>query len=243
MNTPNPNAVIVPQCTHVKTNGEVCGSPAMSGTELCYHHSTVKSALGNWTPAGQVAYGEFTAIPFIFPEDRASLQIDYFLLFQALKEERVERRAAEVLFRMLKAMATNLGKSGTLVDQNNGQRSAVSDQGTGNRQQATANSDPSGAVSDLATGNRQQAIGNSDPVDNKEAISVQASAGAEVFAGPIAAESCFSTKPAARSLTDVRRELFRMSSFHPAGQRLLNLYFKPVEREEWRTDRRKFHGF
>ena len=104
------------QCTHVKTNGEVCGSPAVSGTELCYHHSTVKSALGKWTPADQVAYGEFTPIPFIFPEDRASLQIDYFLLFRALTEERVERRAAEILFRMLKAMAANLGKSGTLVE-------------------------------------------------------------------------------------------------------------------------------
>ena len=32
----------------------------------------------------QGSYGEFTPIPFIFPEDRASLQIDYFLLFRAL---------------------------------------------------------------------------------------------------------------------------------------------------------------
>ena len=202
----NPNAVVVPQCTHIKTNGEVCGSPAVSGTELCYHHSKVKSALGKWAPADQVAYGEFTPIPFIFPEDRASLQIDYFLLFQAINEQRVERRAAEVMFRMLKAMAANLGKSGTLVE-NSDQRSAVSDQGAGNRQQATGKSDVAAA---------------------SEKISVQASASAEVFAGPIAPESCFSTRPAARSLTDVRRELFRTSSFHPAGQRTLNRYFAPL---------------
>jgi len=213
----------VAQCTHIKTNGEVCGSPAVSGTELCYHHSKVKSALGKWTPADQVAYGEFTPIPFIFPEDRASLQIDYFLLFQAMNEQRVERRAAEVMFRMLKAMAANLGKTGTLVE-------------------PTAEGAPS-----LTSAKREPRVGeekiHDQPSTASEKISVQASASAEVFPGPIAPESCFSTQPAARSLTDIRREVFRTSSFHPSGQRVLNLYFKPVEREEWRTDRRKFHGF
>jgi len=193
-------AVVVPQCTHVKTNGEVCGSPAVSGTELCYHHSKVKTALGKWTPADQAAYGEFTPIPFIFPEDRASMQINYFLLLQAFNEQRVDQKIFRLMLSMLKAMAANLGKSGSLVE--------ASDQGTGNRQQAIGNSNPVAAVS--------------------EKISVQASASAEVFAGPIAPESCFSTKPPARSLTDVRRELFRTSSFHPAGQRTLNRYFAPL---------------
>jgi hypothetical protein len=204
----------VAQCTHIKTNGEVCGSPAVSGTELCYHHSKVKSALGKWTPADQVAYGAFTPIPFIFPEDRASLQIDYFLLFQAMNEERVERRAAEVLFRMLKAMAANLGKSGTLVEASD-QRSAGSDQKE--RVQGPGASDQKPADEKTIS---KEAAG--------EKISVQASASAEVFPGPIAPESCFSTQPPARSLTDIRRELFRTSSFHPAGQRTLNLYFKPM---------------
>jgi hypothetical protein len=207
-------AVIVPQCTHIKTNGEVCGSPAVSGTELCYHHSKVKSALGKWAPADQAAYGEFTPIPFIFPEDRASLQIDYFLLFQAMNEERVERRAAEVLFRMLKAMAANLGKSGTLVE--------ASDQRSG--EPASQKREPS-TNSGQAVGHPQVA---GDQKSASEKISVQASASAEVFAGPIAPESCFSTQPPARSLTDMRRELFRTSSFHPAGQRTLNRYFAPL---------------
>ena len=45
-------AVVVPQCTHIKTNGEVCGSPAVSGTEFCYHHSAVKTALANVSRKG-----------------------------------------------------------------------------------------------------------------------------------------------------------------------------------------------
>jgi len=227
----------VPQCTHIKTNGEVCGSPAVSGTELCYHHSKVKSALGKWTPADQAGYGEFTPIPFIFPEDRASLQIDYFLLFQATNEQRVERRAAEVMFRMLKAMAANLGKSGTLVEPTTEGAPSLTSANRGPREQALIH----GVEKRTARVGKEK--DGSQPSAADEKISVQASASAEVFAAPIAPESCFSTKPAARSLTDIRREVFRTSAFHPSGQRVLNLYFKPVEREEWRTDRRKFHGF
>jgi hypothetical protein len=29
----------VPQCTHTKTNGEVCGSPALRNQPYCHHHS------------------------------------------------------------------------------------------------------------------------------------------------------------------------------------------------------------
>ena len=44
----------VSQCTHIKTNGEVCGSPAVSGTEFCYHHSAVKTALAKPPRQGPV---------------------------------------------------------------------------------------------------------------------------------------------------------------------------------------------
>ncbi|HET8636379.1 MAG TPA: hypothetical protein VFL96_05980 [Acidobacteriaceae bacterium] len=210
----------VPQCTHVKTNGEVCGSPAVSGTELCYHHSKVKSALGKWTPASEAAYGEFTPIPFIFPEDRASLQIDYFLLFQATNEQRVERRAADLMFRMLREMGRNLGKSGSLVEDSGSARPAGASQSA-----SQGSGEPTSQKRDEPTSQKRE-VGHPQP--SSEKISVQASASAEVFPAPIAPESCFSTQPPPRSLTDVRRELFRTSSFHPAGQRTLNRYFAPL---------------
>ena len=227
----------VPQCTHVKTNGEVCGSPAVSGTELCYHHAKVKTALGKWTPADQAAYGEFTPIPFIFPEDRASLQIDFFLLLQAFNEQRVDQKTFRLMLSMLKAMAANLGKSGSLVEPTTEGAPSLTSANGGPREQALVH----------GVEKREPRVGeekvHDQPSAASEKISVQASASAEVFPAPIAPESCFSTQPAARSLTDIRSEVFRTSSFHPSGQRVLNLYFKPVEREEWRTDRRKFHGF
>lgn len=110
------NSSPAPLCTHMKMNGTRCGSPAVKGTELCFHHSAVKSALGKATPLDQVSYGSFTPIPFVFPEDRVAIQINYFLLLQALNEQRVEKRAADLMLRMLRSMDRNLGKSGSLVD-------------------------------------------------------------------------------------------------------------------------------
>jgi hypothetical protein len=107
------NAVVA-QCTHVKTNGEVCGSPAVSGTEFCYHHSAVKTALAK--PHGKAPFEGFAPIPFVFPEDRASMQINFFLLLQAFNEQRIDQKTYRFMLSMLKAMAKNLGKTGTLVE-------------------------------------------------------------------------------------------------------------------------------
>jgi len=120
MTNPAPNPV--PQCTHMKTNGEVCGSPAVSGTELCYHHSTMKTALGK--PLGKVHSGGFAPIGFVFPEDRAAMQINFFLLLQAYNEQRIDQRTYNCFLGLLRSMARNLGKMGSLVEASD-QRSAV----------------------------------------------------------------------------------------------------------------------
>lgn len=117
-----------PLCTHTMTTGARCGSPVVKGTLLCFHHSAVKSALDKVTPLDKVSYGSFTPIPFVFAEDRAALQINYFLLLQALNEQRVEKRAADLMLRMLRAMDRNLGKSGSLVDAVSEQASAPTGQ-------------------------------------------------------------------------------------------------------------------
>lgn len=138
-------AVIVPQCTHVKTNGEVCGSPAVSGSEFCYHHSAVKTALAKGRANGKAHEGGFAPIPFVFPEDRASMQINFFLLLQAFNEQRIDQRTYRLMLSSLKAMAKNLGRTGSLVESSSEavsgkavSKEAVSSEG--NRQQAIANS-------------------------------------------------------------------------------------------------------
>lgn len=140
-----------PICTHIKTNGIRCGSPAVSGAEHCHHHSALKTALT--TPRNnKPGRGGFAPIPFVFPEDRASMQINFFLLLQAYNEQRIDQRIYNSFLNLLRSMARNLGKTGSLVeearDQEPGtrdqkksdQRSAVSDQknkvqGTGRKAQ------------------------------------------------------------------------------------------------------------
>ena len=136
----NTAVVVVPQCTHIKTNGEVCGSPAVSETDFCYHHSAVKTALAKGQPNGKASFEGFAPIPFVFPEDRASMQINFFLLLQAFNEQRIDQKTFRLMLSMLKAMAKNLGKTGSLVEEASDQRSTVSDQKRGNRQQAKGNS-------------------------------------------------------------------------------------------------------
>src|SRR5690242_14953565 len=109
---PLPGRPVLPQCTHIKTNGEVCGSPAVSGTDLCYHHSTVKAALAKGQPNGKAPNGTFTSIGFVFPEDRASMQINFFLLLQAYNEHRIDQRTFNCMFSLLRSMARNLGRAG-----------------------------------------------------------------------------------------------------------------------------------
>ncbi len=89
-------------CTHIMPSGATCGSCAVSGTPFCYHHSAVKTALGEAANASN--------IPFIFPEDRASLQINYFLLLQAYTQRRIDLRTFNSMQRLLRSMDANLGK-------------------------------------------------------------------------------------------------------------------------------------
>lgn len=130
----------VAQCTHVKTNGEVCGSPAVSGTEFCHHHSAVKTALGKVQPKAKPGNGGFAPIPFVFPEDRASMQINFFLLLQAFNEGQIDLRTYRSMLSMLKEMAKNLGKTGSLMEERE-QGSETANQKKGNRQQAKGHSD------------------------------------------------------------------------------------------------------
>ena len=141
----------VPVCTHIKTDGTRCGSPAVAGTELCYHHSAVKTALGKVPARTGAGSGEFAPIPFVFPEDRASMQINFFLLLQAFNEGRIDLRRYRAMLSMLKSMAANLGKAGSLVEE---QR----DQGSGTRDQK--NSEPTTQKRDA--GRPQQTTGNRD---------------------------------------------------------------------------------
>ena len=122
-----------PICTHIKTNGIRCGSPAASGTGFCHHHSAIKTATSHSAPKGRPGSGEFAPIPFIFPEDRASMQINFFLLLQAFNQHQIDLRTFQSMMVMLKAMAKNLGKTGSLVEEPSDERSAAGEEAGSSR--------------------------------------------------------------------------------------------------------------
>lgn len=125
----------VPLCTHIKTNGEVCGSPAVSGSEFCYHHSAVKTALGK--VQRNAPEGGFAPIGFVFPEDRAAMQINFFLLLQAFNEQRIDLATYRSMLSLMKAMARNLGRSGKLTEEKEQETKAESrvERKTGEREE------------------------------------------------------------------------------------------------------------
>lgn len=75
----------------------------------------MKTALAK--PNGKKPNGGFAPIPFVFPEDRAAMQINFFLLLQAFNERHIDERTYKSMLSMLKAMAKNLGKSGKLTEE------------------------------------------------------------------------------------------------------------------------------
>lgn len=93
----------VPLCTHVMPSGATCGSPAVKETALCYHHSDLNIA-------------NAPHIPFVFPQDRVAIQLNYFLLLQAFTQGHIDLRAFNSMQRMLRAMAANFDKMPSLSD-------------------------------------------------------------------------------------------------------------------------------
>lgn len=114
-----------PICTYIKTNGIRCGSPAVSETEYCHHHSAIKTATRQAASKPRPGSGGFAPIPFVFPEDRASMQINFYLLLQAFNQGQIDLKHFKSMMSMLKAMKANLGKTGSLIDQPSDQQSAI----------------------------------------------------------------------------------------------------------------------
>jgi hypothetical protein len=104
---------MIPLCRHILTSGLVCSQAAMHGTHFCRHHQTVKSTLAQ---ASQPApCGAPPQLPLVFPEDRAAIQLNLFLVLQALNDGRIDNRTANSMNRLINSCAANLA-NGPLVE-------------------------------------------------------------------------------------------------------------------------------
>jgi hypothetical protein len=105
---------MIPLCRHILTSGLVCSQAAIHGTLFCRHHQIVKTTLAE----GQrpVAYEAPPQLPFVYPEDRAAIQLDLTLVLLALNDGKIDSRTANSMNRLLNSCAANLAK-GPLVEE------------------------------------------------------------------------------------------------------------------------------
>ncbi len=66
-------------CRHILPAGRHCTQPAVHATLYCRHHQVIKRALAQVEPKPD-PYGIYKPLPFVFPEDRAALQINFMLV-------------------------------------------------------------------------------------------------------------------------------------------------------------------
>jgi hypothetical protein len=96
-----------PLCRHILPAGRHCTQPAVRSTLYCRHHQVIKRALTQVEPKPD-PYGIYTPLPFVFPEDRAALQINFMLIAQALNDQSINIQMANTFNRIFRSCEINL---------------------------------------------------------------------------------------------------------------------------------------
>lgn len=96
-------------CQYILQGGKQCEQAALKGGHYCRHHQIVRRTIEESAPQGD-GYGSRKPLPFVFPEDRASVQLNYFMILQAINDGRLDQKTASLMLRVLKACDANLKK-------------------------------------------------------------------------------------------------------------------------------------
>jgi len=100
-------------CRHIMPSNKTCGSPAVKEKLFCHNHQRVHDL----TRTRRRNPNDFTyVIPFVFPEDRAAINYNLFLVNKALAEGRIDTRTANAMTSNLRVAAINLNR-GPLLEQ------------------------------------------------------------------------------------------------------------------------------
>jgi hypothetical protein len=108
-------------CRYLLASGRRCTQPAVTGGPYCRHHGVVRR-----TVASSILPPEFhhlhRALPFLYPEDRASIQANCFLIMRALDDRRISTQTANAFNRLLRTCQANL-KPGPLHESDSNSKS------------------------------------------------------------------------------------------------------------------------
>ncbi len=110
-----------PTCIHVKTNGVLCGSPALEGEPLCFFHHRDRRRRHNLQQARQAKLSApksaspddlnaeiLESLEFPLLEDAAAIQVALTSVARALASNHLDPRRAALLVYALQVAAYNL---------------------------------------------------------------------------------------------------------------------------------------
>jgi hypothetical protein len=86
-------------CEHVKTDGQICGSPALRGRRRCFFHYQQKARVDRMEG--------HPCVPFPLLEDHESIQAAIMQVIDRLNMRTIEYRAAALMLNALKIAAAN----------------------------------------------------------------------------------------------------------------------------------------
>jgi hypothetical protein len=96
--------VHIPRCTHIKTNGTQCGSPALRGRRFCFFHK-------NWQ-GQRIALNAQPAAPLSFTmpvlEDADSVQVALMQVMRLILAGQLDPKIAGLLLYALQTASFNL---------------------------------------------------------------------------------------------------------------------------------------
>jgi hypothetical protein len=99
-------AEAAPRCQYTKTDGKVCGSPAIKGESFCYFHGEAR------TKRKDEEASNLHEVPVL--EDKLSLQLAITRLCAQLASGSIDEKRGRVLIAALRLAQKNLGESSTL---------------------------------------------------------------------------------------------------------------------------------
>ncbi len=96
--------VHIPRCTHIKTNGTQCGSPALRGRRFCFFHKTWQGQ--------RIALNAQPAVPLDFTmpvlEDADSVQVALMQVMRLILAGQLDPKIAGLLLYALQTASLNL---------------------------------------------------------------------------------------------------------------------------------------
>ena len=87
-------------CRYILQGGNQCQQAAINGEHYCRHHLVVRRTVAANTPK-QNPYRIEKPLALVFPEDRAALMIDIFVVMQAFNEGELGPKGAKIFTHLL----------------------------------------------------------------------------------------------------------------------------------------------